>query len=126
MKLESKSKLAFLLVWFLLVGVVVSIGCGNKQPPEQPTQQPTKQPTATEQPISTLSTPKGVSLSPRSTQPKDFTDFFEKAKQTGEVIMWAGDWIELSNAGGGGPTVLAELASRYDYIPLLKTQFFSQ
>ncbi len=34
---------------------------------------------------------KGVSLSPRSSSQDDFLDFFEKAKQTGKIVMWAGD-----------------------------------
>ncbi|MBI4267393.1 MAG: hypothetical protein HY662_01245 [Chloroflexi bacterium] len=44
----------------------------------------------------------------------------------GEVVMWAGDWIELSSSATGGPTVVAELASRYGYLPLIEGQFFIQ
>lgn len=69
---------------------------------------------------------KGVGLSPRSNQPADFIDFFEKAKQAGQVVMWSGDWIELTNQTGGGPVVVAELAGQYDYIPLIIAQFFTQ
>ena len=69
---------------------------------------------------------KGVSLSPRSFEADDFTDFFDKAKQAGDVVMWAGDWIELGNTGGGGATVTAELALTYNYIPLIEAHFFTQ
>jgi len=104
MKRES----TLLLIGILLVGVVAVSGCNNKQLREF------------------RGTLKGVSLSPRSDQPDDFTDFFDKAKQAGDVVMWAGDWIELSNTTGGGPTVVTELASTYNYIPLIEAQFFTQ
>jgi len=63
---------------------------------------------------------KGVSLSPRSSSQDDFLDFFEKAKQTGKIVMWAGDWNELGKTEGGGPRVVAGLASTYNYIPLVE------
>jgi len=69
---------------------------------------------------------KGVSLSPKSFKGNDFTDFFEKAKQTGQIIMWAGDWIELSYHDKGGAKVVAEFASKYHYIPLIEATFFTQ
>ena len=69
---------------------------------------------------------KGVSLSPRSFEGDDFTDFFDKAKQAGDIVMWAGDWIELGNTSGGGATVTAELALTYNYIPLIEAHFFIQ
>jgi hypothetical protein len=68
---------------------------------------------------------KGVSLSPKSFQSQDFIDFFEKAAQAGEIITWAGDWDELGR-DNGGPKVVTELASTYDYIPLVEVQFFTQ
>ena len=69
---------------------------------------------------------KGISLSPKSFQAEDFTDFFEKAKQIGDVVTWAGDWDELANTQSGGPTVVASLSSKYDYIPIIQAQFFTQ
>jgi hypothetical protein len=68
---------------------------------------------------------KGVSLSPRSFQPDDFTDFFEKAVLAGEVVSWAGDWNELGTEKGG-PAVVTTLASTYTYTPLVLVQFFTQ
>lgn len=113
MKLENRNVIAVLLIGTLLVGVVAISGCMNKQPTEQ----------TPEQPSGTL---KGVGLSPKSFQQADFTDFFEKAKQTGKIVSWAGDWNELSNTQNGSPTVVASLASTYGYIPLIEAQFFTQ
>jgi len=98
----------------LLAGVVI-YGCTSKQIAEQPPR--------VEQPSRLL---KGVSLSPKSFQPADFTDFFQLENQTGEIVSWAGDWNELSNAQGGAPSVVAGLASRYEFIPVIEAQFFTQ
>ena len=68
---------------------------------------------------------KGVSLSPRSFGAADFTDFFEKARLTGQVISWAGDWNEVG-MNNGGPKVVAELAPGYNLIPVIEVQFFDQ
>lgn len=68
---------------------------------------------------------KGVSLSPKSFESADFVQFFEKAQQAGEIIMWAGDWNELT-VDNGGPRVITELASTYEYTPLVEVQFFTQ
>ena len=43
---------------------------------------------------------KGVSLSPKSYNSSDFTAFFEKAKQAGTIVSWAGDWNDLKNENG--------------------------
>ena len=69
---------------------------------------------------------KGVSLSPRSFEGSDFTDFFDKAKQAGTIVSWAGDWNELSNTANGGASVAASLASTYSYTPVIEAQFFNQ
>ncbi|MCX6767261.1 MAG: hypothetical protein NTY90_00820 [Candidatus Micrarchaeota archaeon] len=68
---------------------------------------------------------KGVSLSPRSFQAADFTDFLEKAKQAGKALEWAGDWNELG-AAQGGPAVVAELAPANGLAPVVEAQFFTQ
>lgn len=68
----------------------------------------------------------GVSLSPKSYQEDDFLDFFEKTKQTGNMVMWAGDWIYLNNETDGGPRVVANLASIYGYTPLIEVTYFDQ
>ena len=69
---------------------------------------------------------KGITLTPKSFDPNDFKNFFEEAKQTGSIITWSGDWIELSNTNNGGPTVLTELSKQYNFIPLVIAQFFTQ
>jgi hypothetical protein len=69
---------------------------------------------------------KGVSLSPRSNDPSDFTGFFEKAVLAGDMVSWVGDWAELGQVDGGGPRVIAGLSSTYSYIPLVIAQFFTQ
>jgi hypothetical protein len=66
---------------------------------------------------------KGVSLSPKSFQPADFTDFLNRASQAGTVVSWASDWSELGDDKGAPRTVM-ELASRYHYVPALEAQFF--
>ncbi len=68
---------------------------------------------------------KGVSLSPKSYNSSDFTDFFEKARQAGTVVSWAGDWNDL-NAENGGAAVVASLSSTYGYVAVIELQFFQQ
>ena len=75
--------------------------------------------------MSTRKTLKGVSLSPRSFQEDDFNDFFTRAGEAGEIVSWAGDWNELSNTQSGA-VVVASLASRYNYTPVIEAQFFTQ
>ncbi|MBI2830022.1 MAG: hypothetical protein HYX81_02565 [Chloroflexi bacterium] len=98
----------------ILVLSLVLSGCKNTRPIEQ---QPLFSPR-----VALI----GTGLSPRSTQPDDFTGFFAKAKQMGDVVMWAGDWLELNNTTGGGPAVVAGLAATYGYVPLIEGQFFTQ
>ena len=74
-----------------------------------------------EEPSGTL---KGVSLSPRSSSAEDFPRFFEEAVQAGDIVMWAGDWNELS-IDQGGPKVVTGLASTYGYIPLIEVTIHS-
>jgi len=69
---------------------------------------------------------KGISLSPRSFEPADFTDFFVKAGEAGQIVTWAGDWNELGNLVSGAPRVLMELAPGYGLLPVIQAQFFSQ
>lgn len=68
---------------------------------------------------------KGLSLSPKSYNSSDFTDFFLKAKQAGTIVSWAGDWSDLSNKNGGA-SVVASLSSTYGYDAAIELQFFQQ
>ena len=65
---------------------------------------------------------KGVSLSPRSDE--YFGQFFEEAAEAGEVVMWAGDWMEIET--GGAPIVVSGLASAYGYVPLVEVTYYTQ
>jgi hypothetical protein len=69
---------------------------------------------------------KGVSLSPRSYQGADFTDFFRLAAEAGDIVMWAGDWADLRGQEGSGAITVAELSAAYGYVPLIEAQFFTQ
>jgi len=116
-------KILALLVLLLL------FGCTQKPASQLPASvAPTESITAsTNNTVNANQTPliKGVSLSPRSFQESDFTDFFSKTKQAGSIVSWAGDWNELSGQSGG-PKVVTELSSTYGYTPLVEAQFFTQ
>lgn len=128
--------------WLPIILVVVIFFCAglfagcDKKPASDGTKPPTPAP-----PVSTPSAPppastpqapppaeisKGIALSPRTYGPKDFTDFFEKAKQAGKIVSWSGDWSDLANTTNGAPKVVAELAAQYNYIPVIEAQFFTQ
>ncbi|MCL4416725.1 MAG: hypothetical protein M1365_08535 [Actinobacteria bacterium] len=125
-KFENRNIMAFLLIGILLIGAIAVSGCVNKQS-NKDTIQPQQYPEVTDKSFSTrVRALKGVSLSPKSFNPADFTDFFEKVKQTGEIVSWAGGWYELSNTQSGGPVVVASLASEFGYVPIIETQFFTQ
>ena len=80
------------------------------------------------QPAQSTTTLKGFSLSPKSFQQDDFTEFFETARLGGGgIISWNGDWNELGTTGANGaPYVIAALSSKYGYTPLIELQLFSQ
>ena len=105
-------------VFVLLLSIIATSGCV-----QQPENKPGEISSGNKNSVEMLT---GVSLSPQSFQAKDFTNFFEQAKDTGKVVMWAGDWNELSNAQGGGPVVVASLAQTYKYLPIVELQFFTQ
>lgn len=107
-----------LLFWMvILFGIAIVAGCEKSVPSADMSTKPAEVPSGIL---------KGVSLSPKSFQAADFTDFFEKAKETGQVVSWAGDWNELDITKHGAPIVVTELASNYSYIPVIEAQFFNQ
>ena len=67
---------------------------------------------------------KGVSLSPGEFSEEGFIDFLEKTKETGNMVTWAGDWLEIST--GEGPVILTELAKKYKYTPLVAVGHYIQ
>ena len=98
------------LIIFLLILLPVT-GCAKEAAEE----------TVVKEPAGTL---KGVSLSPCSSSAEDFTGFFEEAVEAGDIVMWAGDWNELST-DQGAPKVVTGLASTYGYIPLIEVTIHS-
>lgn len=77
------------------------------------------------QPGEKQATLRGVSLSPRSYGSPDFTNFFTKAKQAGDIVTWSGDWAELVDPKGA-PYVVAQLAAANGLKPVIIAQFFTQ
>lgn len=67
---------------------------------------------------------KGFYLSPESNSEEDFSAFMELTREV-DVLGWAGDWLALANESAA-PYVVAELAGRYGYTPLIVVQFFEQ
>ncbi|MFC1802394.1 hypothetical protein ACFL0D_00325 [Thermoproteota archaeon] len=67
---------------------------------------------------------KGVSASPKSFEQDDFTEFLERVKQTQDVLLWAGDWIEVQEEKA--PITFSELAKQYDYIPIIEVGHYIQ
>jgi hypothetical protein len=111
-RLWDKKATVLLLAGCLSLGIVHLPGCGRS----------TQSASLAKHRTEAL---KGVTLSPLSFQPTDFTGFFDKSKKGGGVIGWAGDWSE-ANTDDGGPKVVCELAKAYGYTPLIELQFFTQ
>lgn len=124
-----------IITLILLCGLFA--GCDKKpaddatKPPTPPQPAPSTLP-APPSPAPTPSAPapteilKGITLSPKTFGPNDFSDFLEKAKLAGKIVSWAGDWNDLSTTTDSAPKVVAELASKYNYLPVVEAQFFTQ
>jgi len=67
---------------------------------------------------------KGVSLSPRD-YGAGFASFFEEAAESGDLIVWVGDWVHLSDTDSA-PYVVYGLRSNYDYEALVITAYIEQ
>lgn len=115
-----------LIAALLLCGL--SAGCDKKETSNisPPASKPQPSPPPAQAPPASPEISKGIALTPKSFQANDFTDFLEKAKQAGKIVSWVGDWNELGNTKDGGPKVVAELAAKYNYIPVVEAQFFNQ
>jgi hypothetical protein len=103
------------------ISLLFVTGCSGEVLEEPVIEEPEIEGPVTDGPAGTL---KGVSLSPRSSSAEDFTGFFEEAVEAGEIVMWAGDWQELS-VDQGAPKVVTELASSYGYLPLVEVTIHS-
>lgn len=106
-------------ILLLVILVLIVGGCANDSPTDD---SKVKASPVADNSAATL---KGVSLSPKSFQAGDFTEFWEKAAQSGKVVSWAGDWNELSSSQSG-PKVVSALAAKYELIPIVEAQFFTQ
>jgi predicted small lipoprotein YifL len=67
----------------------------------------------------------GVGVSPKSAQPYDIIDFFKKARQAGNALVWYGDWKEFEYARGF-PTLLVEQAYLNDLTVIIAVTAFNQ
>lgn len=67
---------------------------------------------------------RGVSLSPRSYVADDFVEFLERADEAGEILTWAGDWIQLGDSTAA-PRVVAEIAADYNLRAMILSNFFA-
>ena len=67
---------------------------------------------------------RGVSLSPKSYSGEDFNEFMGKVQESQDLLMWAGDWIELANRGA--PVTVSELSGEFDYIPIIEVGHYAQ
>lgn len=98
-------------------------GEGDEQT-ETPTETPDETPNET--PETTLERGlKGISLSPRSYEVDDFVGFFEMASESGDIITWVGDWIQLSDTNSA-PYTLYGLREVYDYEGMVITAYIDQ
>lgn len=70
--------------------------------------------------LKTTQLQKGISLSPKSYNQKDFLAFWEKAKEAGSVVTWAGKTSDLKNERGAPYTVSA-LSKQYGLTPAIFT-----
>ena len=67
---------------------------------------------------------KGVSVSPISFTGDGFVEFLEKVKETQDVLVWAGDWMEVQDKKA--PKTFSELAAHYDYMPIIEVGHWIQ
>jgi hypothetical protein len=117
-----KSLLAPVLLVILVAAGYAALNRGGEKPPADGAE--TEPPPQEEPPPEVPITLKGVSLSPRSYGEDDFTGFFEKALEAGDVVTWAGDWGFLVN--GTAPVVVTELADVYGYEPVILVTHMDQ
>jgi hypothetical protein len=105
-------------IWMLTVLILIlAAGCGNRTE------------TATPENIQSGSYKdgsllKGVSFSPRSFQGKDFQEFLDRVKETQDLVLWAGDWIEIDQKKA--PITVTDLGNQYGVIPIIEVGHYSQ
>lgn len=67
---------------------------------------------------------KGLSLSPKSFEGADFTNFFVTANSAADVISWVGD-IEDIGKSNGAPKVVVSMGRSKDFSPLIEVSYFN-
>ncbi len=95
----------------ILSAVILLIGCNKSE--DKDTAPP---------PAAAL---KGVNFLPLSFSGEDITEFFTLAQEAGDIVSWAGDWIQLGDSIQA-PAVVVGLSTVYDYTPVIIAQFFNQ
>ena len=96
----------------LITAVMTTAGCDSEEATE-----------SSPSPQETTGLLKGVSVSPRSFE-QHFGEFLDKVKETQDVLVWAGDWMEVHDKKA--PTTFSGLASKYDYIPIIEVGHYIQ
>ena len=107
------------------LSLVVLFGCtqGEAPPTQPPIQPPPAGPPEEPEPPAAVEYPlKGVSLSTRGNE--YFLEFFEEAMEAGNMVMWAGDWMDIEEEGA--PIVVTEFSSDYGYVPLVEVTYYTQ
>ncbi len=92
-----------LFVVILAIAVIVVIALLRPAPTNTPTNTTTNTDSISLQ---------GVSLSPRSTDGEDFTNFFSLAKQAGPALTWVGDIADLAQTDGAPEVILQQSAAQ--------------
>lgn len=66
----------------------------------------------------------GFSISPKEYTANGLEDYFQRAKQLGGIVTWAGDWGELEkqNSGAG---MLFKNYNKYEYLPVMIVTAYS-
>ena len=98
----------------VLVSLVVISRIKNSRSVTQTTQDTTTQNQDSEVTL------KGISLSPKSYEAEDFTNFLKTVNQNGSVLTWAGKWTDLQS-GVGAPFTIVKLGVNYEYTPIVIT-----
>jgi hypothetical protein len=68
---------------------------------------------------------KGVSLSPRNLTGEGLIDFFQKAPDSNDLVIWVGDWIQLGDTDAA-PHLVYRLSNLYGYEGLTISAYIDQ
>ncbi len=90
----------------------LAFGCGSRATGPQPSPTPANI--------------RGITLTPRSFDEDDYLEFWDLAKQTGGVVAWYGDWIELAGAEFGAAGAVSRQSVSRGLTPVIGVQFFRQ